>query len=122
MKWLDNLRLKKIFLLLNGNDRLINYFNVDLKKDNIGNFVDSGKNSLSNVLRIYEIRLERYQEEDTGMIHIGFQESMIELRKFDEEFVKIWSFQNKEINYTIFTDLTVKKLIGCIQHIKKTYP
>jgi len=101
MKWLDNLRLKKIFLLLNGNDRLINYFNVDLKKDNIGNFVDSGKNSLSNVLRIYEIRLERYQEEDTGMIHIGFQESMIELRKFDEEFVKIWSFQNKEINYTI---------------------
>ena len=79
------------------------------------------KESTEWVLELYEIRFQRYNEEDTGVFHNGFENLIEELRKSKEKYIKVHGFDGDkdEISYTIFTDTKVKRLIGILEHTNK---
>jgi len=119
MKWLNFYRLKKLILSIIDTKCEINNFQVYLKSTGSTSYTSCWKELSSNLLKTYEIRFQRYNEEDTGVVHNGFEETMLELRKYKKNFILVHTFYDDETKYTIFTDTKFRKVIGLIQHIDK---
>jgi len=119
MKLINFYRLKNLVLSIANNEHEITDFQIYIKSINFTRYTSNWKESLASILEIYEIRFKRYKEEDTGVIHNGFEKTINELRNYDNNFVCVHTFYNDEITYTIFTDTRFKKVIGIIQHINK---
>ncbi|MBN2249390.1 MAG: hypothetical protein JW682_03510, partial [Campylobacterales bacterium] len=112
MKLIDYFKLKRLFKKIDATESILNHFIETESFKRLSYTI--GKSSVNSLLDIYEIRLDRYLNEDTGTIHNGLQEFVENLRKLDNQPIKIHIFNNGDnsTSYTIFTDNSVKNIIG----------
>ena len=117
MKLINYFKLKRLVNQTSLNDNILKHF---IKMEGFRKLSYTiGKSSVNSLLDIYEIRLDRYINEDTGTTHNGLKQFVENLRKLENQPIKIHIFDNGDnsTSNTIFTDNSIKNIIGAIEHI-----
>jgi hypothetical protein len=118
MKIIDYFKLKKLIQKQEDENELLN--NLTKSKVFEGSLYSVWKSTYENLLFIYDIRLDRYTNgEDTG-IHNGLESFVENLRLSNDAIIKTHTFSAHADNttvYMVFTDVSVKNIIGVIEHL-----